>query len=110
MSETPEKPFVPDKPNVSRKFWIALWLTCGVSVLIEFLVHRHEHFQASTLEKWLEFRYVVPMLVDSAFASATNRFGFYVLLGFIACSAAILLAKGLGLFLKAREDYYDDTP
>ena len=50
------------------------------------------------------------MLVDSAFASATNWFGFYVLLGFIACSAAILLAKGLGLFLKAKEDYYDDTP
>ena len=81
MSETPEKPFVPDQPTVSRKFWIALWLTCGVSVLIEFLVHRHEHF-----------------------------IGFYVLLGFIACSGLILLAKGLGLFLKAKEDYYDDTP
>ena len=79
MSETPEKPFVPDQPTVSRKFWIALWLTCGVSVLIEVLVHRH-------------------------------GFGFYVALGFLACSGAILLAKGLGLFLKAREDYYDDTP
>ena len=116
MSETPEKPFVPDQPTVSRKFWIALSVTCAVSILLELIVvlapdlHRHEHFQASTLEKWLEFRYVVPMLVDSAFASATNWFGFYVLLGFIACSAAILLAKGLGLFLKAKEDYYDDTP
>ena len=110
MTEFPEKPFIPDKPTVSRKFWIALSVTCAVSILLEFLVHRHEHFQASTLEKWLEFRYVVPMLVDSAFASATNWFGFYVLLGFIACSAAILLAKGLGLFLKARENYYDDTP
>ena len=100
MSETPEKPFVPDQPTVSRKFWIALSVTCAVSILLELIVvlapdlHRHEHFEAT----------------HSAFASATNWFGFYVLLGFIACSAAILLAKGLGFFLKARENYYDDTP
>ena len=94
MSETPEEPFVPDKPTVSRKFWIALWLTCGVSVLLELSVHRHEHFESS----------------DSAFASATNWFGFYIALGFLACCSAILLAKGLGLFLKAKENYYDDTP
>ena len=94
MNETPEKPFVPDQPTVSRKFWIALWVTCGVSVLLELLVHRHEHFETS----------------DSAFASATNGFGFYVALGFLACSSAILLAKGLGLRLKAKENYYDDTP
>ncbi|MBT7911000.1 MAG: hypothetical protein HN607_10765, partial [Verrucomicrobia bacterium] len=56
--------------------------------------HRHEHFENT----------------DSAFASATNVFGFYVALGFLACSSAILLAKGLGLFLKAKENYYDDTP
>ena len=94
MSETPEKPFVPDEPTVSRKFWIALWLTCGVSILLELLVPRHVHFESS----------------DSAFASATNGFGFYVALGFLACSGAILLAKGLGLLLKAKENYYDDTP
>ena len=94
MSETPQRPFVPDQPTVSRKSWIALWLTCGVSVLLELSVHRHEHFEDT----------------DSAFASATNVFGFYVALGFLACSSAILLAKGLGLFLKAKENYYDDTP
>ena len=94
MSETPQKPFIPDKPTVSRKFWIGLWLTCGVSVLLELSVHRHEHFESS----------------DSAFASATNGFGFYVALGFLACCSAILLAKGLGLLLKKKENYYDDTP
>ena len=94
MSETPEKPFVPDKPTVSRKFWIALLVTCVVSVLLELLAQRHVHFKN----------------VDSAFASATNWFGFYVALGFVACSGAILLAKGLGLFLKKKEDFYDDTP
>ena len=93
MSE-PQKPFVPDQPTVSRKFWIALWLTCGVSVLLELFVHRHEHFVKS----------------NSALASASNGFGFYFVLGFLAGSGAILLAKGLGLFLKAQENYYDDTP
>ena len=93
MSE-PQKPFVPDQPTVSRKFWIALWLACGMSVLFELFVHRHEHFSES----------------DSVLASATNGFGFYFVLGFLACSGAILLAKGLGLFLKAQENYYDDTP
>ena len=94
MTEFAEKPFIPDKPTVSRKFWIALSVTCAVSILLEFLVHRHEHFESS----------------DTAFASATNWFGFYIALGFLACCSSILLAKGLGLFLKAKEDYYDDTP
>jgi len=94
MSETPQKPFVPDQPTVSRKFWMGLWLTCGVSILLELVVDRHKHFEDA----------------DSVFASATNGFGFYVALGFLACSSAILLAKGLGLRLKAKENYYDDTP
>ena len=94
MSDMSQKQFVPDQPTVDRKFWIALWSTCGISILIELLVHRHEHFKGS----------------DSALASTTNFFGFYVVMGFLACSGAILLAKGSGLFLKARENYYDDTP
>ena len=94
MSEMPQRPFVPDQPTVSRKFWMGLWLTCGVSILLELAVDRHKHFEDA----------------DSVFASATNVFGFYVALGFLACSSAILLAKGLGLLLKAKENYYDDTP
>ena len=94
MSEMPQKPFVPDQPTVSRKFWITLLLTCGVSVLLELAVDRHTHFEDA----------------DPIFAFATNVFGFYVVLGFLACSGSILLAKALGLFLKARDNYYDDTP
>ena len=94
MSETPQKPFVPDQPTVSRKFWMGLWLTCGVSILLELAVDRHKHFEDA----------------DSVFASATNGFGFYVALGFLACSSAILLAKGLGLRLKAKTQALDDTP
>ena len=35
-------------------------------------------------------------------------FGFGVVFGFLSCLAMVLVAKGLGLFLKRPEDYYDD--
>ena len=35
-------------------------------------------------------------------------FGFNALYGVLACSALILVAKGLGLFIKRRDDYYRD--
>jgi hypothetical protein len=35
-------------------------------------------------------------------------FGFNALYGFLACAALILVAKGLGLFLKRKDDYYRD--
>jgi hypothetical protein len=35
-------------------------------------------------------------------------FGFNALYGFLACAALILLAKGLGLFIKRKDDYYGD--
>jgi hypothetical protein len=34
--------------------------------------------------------------------------GFAAVFGFLSCLAMVLVAKGLGLFLKRREDYYDD--
>ena len=34
MSETPKKEFVPDKPIVSRKFWMALWFTCAIFQIV----------------------------------------------------------------------------
>lgn len=35
-------------------------------------------------------------------------FGFNAIYGFLACAALILVAKGLGVFLKRRDDYYRD--
>jgi hypothetical protein len=35
-------------------------------------------------------------------------FGFNALYGFLACAALILIARGLGLFLKRKDDYYRD--
>ncbi|HSA90655.1 MAG TPA: hypothetical protein VLF42_12230 [Burkholderiales bacterium] len=35
-------------------------------------------------------------------------FGWNALYGFLACAALILIARALGVFLKRRDDYYDD--
>ena len=34
--------------------------------------------------------------------------GFAAVFGFLACLAMVLVARGLGLLLKRRDDYYDD--
>ncbi|CAM2070319.1 hypothetical protein SCOR_33410 [Sulfidibacter corallicola] len=78
-------------PGLIRKLWIALGVACALPVIAELFVDRHhghgEHFPVD----W--------------------GFGFYAVLGFLACAGSILLAKGLGLFLKKNEDYYDhDEP
>lgn len=73
-----------DKPATRKWLWRLLWGACGLSVLLELFVHRHPHFKADAF------------------------FGFYAILGFVACTAMILLAKALGIFLKVPEDYYDD--
>lgn len=37
-------------------------------------------------------------------------FGFGALFGFLSCLAMVLVAKGLGFFLKRDEDYYSEPP
>jgi hypothetical protein len=39
--------------------------------------------------------------------SVDYYFGFYALLGFIACAVSILVAKAVGFILKRKENYYD---
>jgi len=73
-----------DRPEVIRKLWILLYVVCGLTVVCEFFIQRHPHF------------------------GFDGFFGFYAVLGFVACAVLILLSKLVALFLKAREDYYDD--
>jgi hypothetical protein len=72
-----------DKPENIRKLRILLYLICGLTVLMELFTHRHPHF------------------------GFDGFFGFYAILGFVACAALILFAKGIGVVLKKDEDYYD---
>lgn len=73
-----------DRPETKKKLWLLLWAFCALTVVLELFVHREPHF------------------------AQEDFFGFYAILGFLACLACILAAKGLGLFLKARTNYYDD--
>jgi len=73
-----------DRPDVIRKLWILLYIVCGLTVLAEVFVHRHPHFGFDAF------------------------FGFNAVLGFVSCAVLILFAKLVALFLKSREDYYDD--
>ena len=84
-----------DNPYISPSFWKAMWIICGISIILEFFIHRHKHFKE---------------LDASVLGNMSNWFGFYGMLGLIACSVSILIAKGLSVFLKAKEDFHDDTP
>ncbi len=73
-----------DRPATRKKLWRLLWTLCLLTLGLELLVERHPHF------------------------SQEDFFGFYGLLGFVACALCILVAKGLGFFLKVKESYYAD--
>ena len=90
-----EKSQPADNPYISSSFWKSMWIICGISIILEFFIHRQKHFEE---------------LESSVLGNMSNWFGFYGMFGFIACSGCILLAKGLSVFLKEKEDYYDDTP
>jgi hypothetical protein len=74
-----------DRPQTKKMLWRILWGACALSVILEFFIHRKNHFPQE------------------------DFFGFYAVLGFAACSVCILVAKALGFFLKAKVDYYDDN-
>ncbi|MBL4903850.1 MAG: hypothetical protein JKY62_14530 [Desulfocapsa sp.] len=83
MPETDIKLGYFDQPKTKKMLWRLLWAICILSLLLEFFIQRKVHFPQE------------------------DFFGFYGLLGFIACSCSILLAKLVGFFLKKGEDYYD---
>lgn len=73
-----------DRPSTKRALWILLWGSCGATVALELLAAPEAHFELS------------------------GFMGFNALFGFASCALLILIAKGLGYFLKRREGYYDE--
>ena len=72
------------RPATIRRLWWVFIAVLAATVLAQLMVEAHPHFAP---EGW---------------------FGFNALYGFVACAALILIAKGLGVFLKRRDDYYAD--
>jgi len=77
-----DKHLFDDLKNV-KLFIHALYAVCGVSLLLDLVVHRH---------------------VDHPWE---RLFGFYCLYGFAACVILVLLAKEMRKVLMRSEDYYD---
>lgn len=81
MSVT-KKYWLDRKENVTKVYW-AVWVICGLLLLIDPLIHKHEAF---------------------GFAEWYGFFGFF---GFFACVGLVLAAKALRRVLKRPEDYYE---
>jgi uncharacterized membrane protein len=68
----------------ARMLWILLCLLAVFSLVSELFIHRHPHFGIDAF------------------------FGFYTVLGALSCAGLILMGKFIGLFLKRRENYYQE--
>lgn len=72
------------RPETVRWLWRGGLLMLLFLVLADFFVHAHPYFK-----------------ID-------GTFGFYSWYGLVVCAAMVIFAKGLGVFLKRKDTYYDD--
>lgn len=79
-----DKSHVFDKPRNVRRLILTLYALCGLTLALDFVIHRH---------------------VDHPWEVV---WGFYCLYGFVACVLLVLVAKELRKVLMRREDYYDE--
>ena len=82
-AEGEKRYWLDDLRNVDKIVY-ALYAICGVLLVIDPFIHKHGPF---AIEHW---------------------FGFYGIVGFVACVALVLAAKQLRRILMRPEDYYDD--
>lgn len=73
-----------DSPRNVKRLIYVLYAVCGVSLLLDFVIHRH---------------------VDHPWESF---FGFYAVYGLVGFVVLVLAAKQLRKVLMRRESYYDD--
>lgn len=67
-----------------RTLWTIFGAVLALTVILEGFIRTHPHFEVEKL------------------------FAFNAVFGFVACAALILVAKGIGLFVKRKDTYYDD--
>lgn len=73
-----------DEPRNVRRLWRGFLGVLALTVLVELGVALHPHFDVESL------------------------FGFHAWFGLAACAAMIVVAKGLALWLKRPDTYYDE--
>lgn len=71
------------KKSSIKKLWIGTVIILGLTVIAEFFVKIHSHFE-----------------IESYFA-------FHAIYGFLTCVVMVLFAKALGYLIKRKDDYYD---
>ncbi len=71
-----------DQPKNIKRLWRGFLVVLALTVMAEFAVHLHPQFEIEGL------------------------FGFHAVYGFVGCALMIVVAKGLGLFLKRPDSFY----
>jgi hypothetical protein len=84
MATPPGTPHWLDDPRHVRQLWRGFLAVLALTVAAELAVHLHPAFGIESL------------------------FGFHAAFGFIACALMIVAAKGLALWLKRPDTYYDE--
>ena len=72
------------RPATIRKLWVGFIAVLAATVIAQLTIDIKGYF---TVDGW---------------------FGFGAAFGFLSCIAMVLVARGIGRFLKRSEDYYDD--
>ncbi len=88
MSNENNKHWLYRKENLP-KLWIILIIILILTLIPEFIIHHHPHFEDQGLH------------LDASWGFS----GWY---GFVTCAAMVIGAKGLSLFLKRKDTYYDE--
>lgn len=83
MAKRDKRHIFDDPKNIKRVLY-ALYAACGVTLLADFVIHRHVAHPWEAL------------------------YGFYGLYGFIGIVVLVLMAKELRKIVLRKEDYYDD--
>lgn len=72
------------RPRTIRGLWVVFALVLASVALADLLIHGHASF------------------------AIANTFAFNAWYGLLTCVAMVIVAKGLGVLLKRRDDYYND--
>ncbi|MGA7278788.1 MAG: hypothetical protein WBW79_12690 [Desulfocapsaceae bacterium] len=77
-----KKTYLFDNPRNVQVVLYTLYISCGILLLLDFIIHRH------TMHRW------------------EGLLGFYSIYGFIGCTAIVIGSKWLRALMEREEDYY----